>query len=216
MREPSVVASRPALSLRQSGPLSLLRWSLQALWFVITPLTMSGVILRYLTPYSVTVGGFEAAFAGFAYEHTLLLALSLFVSLAALLRYWRAFLPGGRYLFALPLALVERVPRRRLALCEAAVAELAGFASAGGKKMLARTDPAILTQIISAEQQLREQLFAGKWSQVGRALHEFQASKKLASSARQRWKGLVFALAIGAVALLALQVRAHFFQAYQV
>src|SRR5882724_8740586 len=118
MREPSLAPSHQ--TSRPDWPSSLLRWSLQGLWFVITPLAGSGLILRYLTPYSVTAGGFEAAFAGFAHDHTLLLVLGQFVSLAALLRYWRAFLPGGRYLFVLPRALVERVPRRRLALCEAA------------------------------------------------------------------------------------------------
>src|SRR6478752_8174317 len=106
MRAPSVVTS----PLGQRWPLSLLRWSLQALWFAIIPLILSGVILRYLTPYSTAAGGLEAAFSRFAYEHTLLFALSLFVSLAALFRYWRAFLPGGRYLFALPPELAPRVP----------------------------------------------------------------------------------------------------------
>ncbi len=93
MRESSLVTSRRTSPF--DWRLSLLRSSLQLLWFVITPLTMSGVVLRYLTPYSITAGGLEAAFARFAHEHTLLLALLLFVSLAALFRYWRAFLPGA-------------------------------------------------------------------------------------------------------------------------
>ncbi len=186
------------------------------LWFVLTPLSVSGVSVRYLTPYSITAGGLESAFAGFAREHTLLLALGLFVLLAALFRYWRAFLPGGRYLFALPPELVGRVPRRRLLLCEAAAAELAWLSSAEGQKFLARADLASVAKVSSAEHELRQQLFAGKWSRVERALQHFRSSKKSAPSGSSRRKTLPFALAAGVAALLALQLRAHFFQAYEV
>ncbi len=211
MRESSLVI------LRRTSPfdwrLSLLRSSLQLLWFVITPLAMSGVALRYLTPYSVTAGGFEAAFARFAHEHTLLLALLLFVSLAALFRYWRAFLPGGRYLFALPPELVERVPRRRLALCEAAVERLAGLTSAESP---AHADSASAAQVVSAGRERRAHLFAGKWSRVERVWHQRHGAVIGIGRASQTKKTLAFALAVGLVALLALGLRARFFQTYEV
>jgi len=214
MREPSVV------NLRQASPRawlsSVLRWSLQALWFVVTPLAMSGVCLRYLTPYSITAGGFEGIFARFAYEHTLLLALGLFVLLSALFRYWRAFLPGGRYFFVLPPELVERVPRRRLARCEAAAEQLAWVGSAAGQKLLAQANSATVAQIVSAESELREQLFAGQWGRVEHATRRLQNSASSARHTGAPKRVLAFALSAVAVALLALQLRAHFFQAYRV
>ncbi|MEI9941183.1 MAG: signal peptidase I [Pseudomonadota bacterium] len=194
----------------------MVRGSLQLLWFVITPLAMSGVIVRYLTPYSVTAGGFESAFARFTHEHTLLFTLALFVSLVALFRYWRAFLPGGRYLFVLPPRLVERVPRRRLALCEAAFAELVWLSSVDGKRALARAAPAIALQIDGAAEELHTQLFTGKWSRVERALQDFQNSKKSLPRAGKSKQALVFALTAGVAVLLALAVRLRFFQAYEV
>jgi len=181
---------------------------LQLLWFVIIPLTVSGVILRYLVPYSVTAGGIETTIAVFAFEHTLLLALFLFVLLAALFRYWRAFLPGGRYLFVLPHALVERVPRRRLAVCEAAVAALA--------ERVTRNDSAISGDAADAEHELREQLLSGKWSRVESALDRLRRVRAHAARALELRKVLIFALGIVATALLALGLRSSFFQAYQV
>lgn len=214
MREPKVVpVPRTPASEGASG---LLRWSLQLLWFAITPLTLSGVFLRYLTPYSITAGGFEATFAEFSREHTLLLGLGLFLLLAALFRYWRAFLPGGRYLFVLPRELVESVPRGRLALAEVAAAELDWLARADGQKAIQGAEAAIAARLTSAAQELREQLFAAQWRSVERAVREFQHAKQGVASAASFRSSLVFALALGATALLALQLRAHFFQAYEV
>ena len=177
---------------------------------------MSGVIVRYLTPYSITAGGFEAAFARFAREHTLLFALALFVSLAALYRYWRAFPPGGRYLFVLPPELVERVPRRRLLLCEAAIAELAWLDSAAGKNALGRVEPATAAQIGRAAEELHTQLFTGKWSRVERALLDFQSSKKSVPTSGKSKRAVVFVLTASVAVLLALALRVRFFQTYEV
>lgn len=218
MRESSVTRSPQAgLQLAEPWSASLLRSTLGLLWFGVTPLAWSGVIVRYLTPYSNTAVGLESAFASFAHDHTVLLALGLFLVLTALLRYWRAFLPGGRYLFVLPAQLAPRVPLRRLALCEAAVAKLVFFRSAAGQRAVAALDSATAARALSAERELAEQLFAGKWSRVeapSRALTD--ATRVGARFNGSNGKGLVFGIATLLTALLALQLRAHFFQTYEV
>ena len=103
---------------------SALRSVLRGLWFVVIPLLGSGLSLRYLAPYTATTSGFEAGLARFARGHAVVLLFAVFATLALLIRYWRNWLPGGRYLSTLPHELVERVPRRRIAECEEACALL--------------------------------------------------------------------------------------------
>ena len=82
---------------------------MRALWFALIPLLFSLLALRYLVPRSRSAQGLEGAFASLGRSHTLWLVVALFLILAWLVRYWRAWLPGGRYLSSLPDELVERV-----------------------------------------------------------------------------------------------------------
>jgi len=92
----------------------LLSWALRALWFVLIPLLGSGIVWRYLLPHSSSALPAQGALRGFAERQGLLLALLVFLLFASLLRYWRTWLPGGRYLSPLPNELVAHAPRRRL------------------------------------------------------------------------------------------------------
>jgi hypothetical protein len=137
MREAhSVELARPLAPNSARWLTAGLRQILAGLWFAVIPALYSALALRYIVPHSSSATGFEGAVSKFAREHTLLCALLLFLVGTALIRYWRALLPGGRYLSSLPAELVERVPRRRVQACEEAHALLNWLDTAAGKRWL--------------------------------------------------------------------------------
>lgn len=195
----------------------VLRSMLRGLWFVVIPLLVSGLILRYLVPRTVATTGFEAGFASFARSHAVVLLFASFVTLALLLRYWRNFLPGGRYLSSLPHELVERVPRRRIAECEEACALVLSLESRAAQRRLAAASSELRAAVLTARDELSRQLEAGKWSKVPRANDELaSAVRNLGGGADEFKKAFAFAGLVAVAALLALQVRARFVQSYEV
>jgi signal peptidase I len=72
--------------------------AVRALWFVVAPAALTLLALRLLpTPFEVGAGG--AAVVRLLDAHALVLGVALFSLIAALIRYWRFYLPGGRRLF---------------------------------------------------------------------------------------------------------------------
>src|SRR3954452_15533944 len=78
-----------------------LRLGLQMLWFAVIPLLWSGVIWRYFVSHWRGALGRQGIFGAFAESHSILLTLLVFILLTSLLRYWRNWWPGGRYLSSL-------------------------------------------------------------------------------------------------------------------
>jgi signal peptidase I len=68
---------------------------------------------------------------------------------------------------------------------------------------------------VSAERELEERLSSGDWSRLDGAVRDFEwaAEALYPNRSKGNW---VFVFALGVVALLALQLRAHFFQVYEV
>jgi signal peptidase I len=99
-------------SLRGTAAERVAQHTLAALWLGILPALSAGLVLRYLVP---DVGG---AWAGavnvLGHRFGLYFGVALFLVFSALVRYWRYWLPGGRYCTRLPAHLVsgERDARR--------------------------------------------------------------------------------------------------------
>jgi signal peptidase I len=216
MREAEHVELAPALAWRSTSWVSAcLRWVLAALWFAIIPALYSALALRYLLPHSVSATGIEGALSSLGRAHTLLCALLFFLLGTGLIRYWRALLPGGRYLSSLPEELVERVPRRRVQVCERACALLSWLNSSTGKRWLDGAAPEQKTEVALARAALSAQLTHGKWSRVEPAYEELRRLA-LAADSDGLAKNISFLALLGVAAVLALTMRNTFFQSYEV
>ena len=193
-----------------------LRAVLRLLWFALIPLLLSGLVFRYLVPHTGTALGLEGTVGGFAHGHGLLLTLLVFLALTALVRYWRNWLPGGRYLSSLPAELVKRVPRRRVAVCESACALLGMLAQGPTQRQIADSSREVQDSLRAAREELASLLRAGKWSRVPVAFETLDhLARPLARATRVKSSVLFFALLCGAV-VLALQTRARYAQNYEV
>lgn len=206
----SEVASKPALGLAELLARAL-RLLLRLLWYGVIPLLLSGLIWRYLLPHASAATGRERVF-GIASGRSLQLTLALFVALSAMLRYWRNWLPGGRYLSSLPDRFLQRVPRRRIAVCEAAFALLDMLARPDGARRIA----ASRYDVEAARVDLAAVLEAGKWSEVFLARERLAAICGSLGRPSHIYNSLPLLALVGVSALLALQMRARFLQTYDV
>lgn len=78
--------------------------ALTALWLGVIPALLVGLVFRYLVP-RIGVGAAGVVIV-LAHKAGVYLALALFFFFATLARYWRYWVPGGRYATALPPHLV--------------------------------------------------------------------------------------------------------------
>lgn len=196
--------------------IGLIRLLLRAIWFVFVPLVSTGIALRFCVPYAVSAPGLEGELARFAREHTLIVALSTFLVLAALLHYVRAFIPGGSYLAALPVSLVGRVPRRRVVACERASRVLSWLETKLGRRWLESAALDLRSAVLRERDQLAELLAAGKWSRISRASESLERMTRGARSTSGIGTHALFVLGVAAAALLALQLRGRYVQSYEV
>lgn len=189
------------------------RAALRALWFVVIPGFLAGVWLRYLVPSGTALADVESPLSRVLQQRMLVL-LGLFLLFALLARYWRFYLPGGRYLSALPLGLVERVRRSDLSRFSAAQEQLNELEKAQKRapaKVLAQQ-----SELNAAALELRAALEANEATQVEAAR---QRLAKLAEPALRRQslrQTLVFGVMLAAAAVLAVGFRTRVFQPYQV
>jgi signal peptidase I len=218
MREAEHVelAPPPALAWRSTSLVTAcLRWVLAALWFAIIPAVYSGLALRYLLPYSASASGIEGALSSFGRAHTLLCALLFFLCSTGFIRYWRALLPGGRYLSSLPEALVDRVPRRRVQVCEQACALLNWLDSSAGKRWLESAAAEQKAEVGLARAALSVRLMHGKWSRVAPAYEELRRLTRGADG-DGLIKNISFFGLLAVAVVLALTMRNTLFQSYEV
>jgi signal peptidase I len=93
-------------SLRGGPVPTTVQYAITALWVGAIPALLAGVVLRYLVP--LQGDGFRGLVAWLGHQFGLYLGVALFFLFAALARYWRYRLPGGRYASTLPVGLVAR------------------------------------------------------------------------------------------------------------
>lgn len=193
----------------------LLRFALRGLWFLIIPALVTLSVLRYLVPRSTLAPGLEGTLAMGAEQHLPLLCLALFSASSALIRYWRDALPFGHYLSTLPWPLAVRVPRRRRASVERA-SELTTWVERSGQHWLTRVSIKTRPEVAEAVKSLSAALRRGKWSQVEPLRARLG---ELTSKARRRARAranAAYAVLAGAAVVLALGLRARYFQVYEV
>jgi signal peptidase I len=95
---------------------------LRLLWLVVIPLLAAGVASRHLVPHAQNPDGqgLLSAAARLAQERPVEVGVAFFLAFAAMLHYWRFYLPGGRFLAKLPLEVAAKAPRAALAELESA------------------------------------------------------------------------------------------------
>src|SRR4051812_28674214 len=188
----------PALTTAVPQPLSrsvlsrALRGSLRLLWFALIPLLLSALGFRYLVPHGTSAHGLEGELAAFARAHSLLLTLLLFLSLASVLRYWRNWLLGGRYLSTLPDELVTRVPRRRIQVCESACALLSALEQGPVSKRISDSSAELQQSLDAAGTELASLLRSGKWSKVQLACDKLEQLARPLTSRKSPTSELLF------------------------
>lgn len=193
-----------------------LRSVLRGLWFVLIPLLMSGLVMRYLVPHALTAPGLEGVLAELGREHALWLALAWFLLFVGLIRYWQTWLPGGRYLSSLPDELVARVPRRRIAICESASALLVALDRRSALAQLDEWSAERRAAFDAARVELGEVLATGKWSRVPVARAQLAQLAETLPSGTDFKSAAAFAGLLVVVAVFALQVRARVAHVYDV
>ena len=193
-----------------------LRSGLRGSWFVLIPLLLSGLVMRYLVPHALTAPGLEGALAELGREHALWLALAWLLLFVGLIRYWQTWLPGGRYLSSLPDDLVARVPRRRIAICESASALLVALNRRRAVAQLDKWSAERRAAFEAARVELGELLSTGKWSRVPAARAQLAQLADTLPSGAEFKNGAVFAGLLVVATVLALQVRSRIAHVYDV
>ena len=192
---------------------------LRGLWYLAIPLLLTGVFVRFCvpSPYSESVGNLGQALGGAIAASPLVAAVVLFLVFALLTRYWRFYLPGGRYLALVPPAVSRRAALHDLPCLESAGRLLTQLESASlGSRLTGRLNAAEQKELALQAAALRsglEHANVANAVQASGALRTL-AARELRSQAHARL--LLFALplllAIGAASLL----RARVFQSYRV
>lgn len=146
----SAAAHEPAKSWTL-GPLLTAgaRAVLRLVWLVLIPLLAAAVLCRYAMP---------AVVARLATERPVEVGAAVFVAVAALLHYWRFYLPGGRFMAKLPLDVVVRAPLASLRELE--VAELSKAAKSRRQRRAVQLG---LFAVGMAVAVAGAQLIRGKW-----------------------------------------------------
>src|SRR5450631_3130941 len=109
--------------MQSSSPLSITRGeralqsALALLWFGVTPALLAALLLRFAWPSPLTT---ELEWLRALTAAPFVAGALLFALLAALLGYWRRYLPGGRFLGALPPSLAQHLATEDIAAFAAA------------------------------------------------------------------------------------------------
>jgi signal peptidase I len=200
-------------------PISLAQRSLRTLWLALLPALLAALYVRYGIPskFADNAGEVGRAFGEAAGASPFVTGVVLFLVFALIIRYWRFWLPGGKYLLHLPPEVAARLERNDLEAMEAALELEATLSDGGGSDAL--------TQDLGAN--ARDQ-FAAKRAELARALAapDARAANAAARSlttlvqaplrARRYRRALLRTLPIAVAAVAALLLRGKTFQSYRV
>ena len=104
------------------------RAGLRGMWFVLIPALLAGLVSRFLVPTAAEARGTWAEpLARFGDDHEVVVLVALYLLFSFLVRYWHAWLPGGRFLAPAPIDSI-RAPSRRTASLVAVMALAAALA----------------------------------------------------------------------------------------
>jgi signal peptidase I len=196
----------------------LARRLLGLLWLLVIPALAAAVVLRYLDLRALDDGPSSLGLLGsFARTQPIAFALLVFLGIAGLVRYWKLYLPGGRYLTPLPLKVARRRTRAELEELTAARGRervLRGFFA---RRLLARRlEPERVRVLEERVGELRNAIDSGDAARAGvvaRAIDEVVARVLFA---RSLLVTAGFVLVLVAVAGAALLIRERVGQSYRV
>ena len=200
-----------------SSPLSITRGeralqsALALLWFGAIPALLAALLLRFAWPSPLTTESEWLQALGAA---PFVSGALLFALLAALLGYWRRYLPGGRYLGALPPSLAQHLALEDIAAFTAANTLRLSIAAEAkrARSPLAKLGTDEQAGLASYQQELDAALIQRDRPAVDAAQRSLLALAEPALRARDTRNLASTLLLLGIVAGAALLVRGHAFQ----
>ncbi len=187
---------------------------LRVLWEALIPALAAGLVIRFFTPS--VASGFPGLVAWLGRREPVYFGVALFFVFGGLVRYWRFWLPGGRYASTLPAHLVpaETNPER-LAEWSRMASQHEQFVSKRGRSEAARLlAPAERDVVAQKTAALGDAIRAADWEgarAATAALSTLAAPVIRAGQARSLTSTFI---AVGAAVVLALGMRAWAVESY--
>jgi len=180
-------------------------------WFGLIPALLAALLVRFAWPSPLT--GDSEWLRTLAASPFVVGAL-LFGLLAALLYYWRVYLPGGRYFVALSPSLAQRLTKDDLAAFAAANSLRLSIAAETkrARSPLSKLEPDERARIEGAQGELEAALLRGDRSGVESAQRKLLPLAQPTLRARETRNLLSTVLLLAVVGGAALQLRTHAFQ----
>ena len=194
--------------------------TLRALWFALVPASLTALALEFLVP-GLVIGEADGALGFLARvgrAYPVPLGAGLFLVFAALVRYWRFYLPGARYFLRLPAGLSgRRFDVERLRIYSAAAQLHQTLATARMRRRLGRSLTVQQEAEVSARlSDLTRGLETDDEGRVRDAVRRLETLAAPALAAEQRSDAVKLLLSMALAALLALGLRAKVVGAYTV
>jgi len=180
-------------------------------WFGLIPALLAALLVRFAWPSPLTA---ESEWLRALAAAPFVAGALLFGLLAALLYYWRGYLPGGRYLGALPPTLAQRLARDDLAAFAAANSLRLSIAAEAkrARSPLSKLNPDERARLDSSQGELEAALLRGDRPALGAAQRELLMLAEPTLRARETRSLFSTVLLLGLVGGAALFLRAHAFQ----
>lgn len=190
---------------------------LVALWVGVVPALLAALVIRYLVP--ATGAGLRGVVSHvLGHRFALYGWAALFLLFSALTRYWRRYLPGGRYVSVLPADVVpeEKDPRRLAEWADAATLYETLRSQGSGRRRARSLDRESMAVIDDRLRELRAALQAGDWPRARDARGALETAAAPALAWRRRRSVVAMVATIGAVGIAALAFRARVAEPYHV
>lgn len=192
----------------------LAQFTLRGLWDAVIPALAAALALRYFSPSLGT--GFPGLVAWLGRREPLLFGVALFFVFSGLIRYWRFWLPGGRFASTLPAHLV---PGEREASRLAAWARMASLhaqlVAMGARRDVARAPTgAEAAALAQRTGELGAALQAADWAGARAATEALSKLAEPALRGRRRRSFVTTVVAVGSAGVLALGMRAWVAESY--
>jgi signal peptidase I len=199
--------------------LPLAQAALRALWFTVIPALLAALYIRYCIPsrFSQNAGEVGRAFGEAVSASPFVAGVGLFLGFALLARYWRFWLPGGKYLLRMPPELAQRLERDNLETVEAALELEASLANNGGPEALTRDLGATAKEQFALQRaELTRALSAADVPALRDAALSLNSVAHVPLQTRRRRRALLRAIPVALAAVAALVLRGKLYQSYRV
>jgi len=180
-------------------------------WFGLIPALLAALLVRFAWPSPLAA---ESEWLRALAAAPFVVGALLFGLLAALLYYWRGYLPGGRYLGALPPSLAQRLTRDDLAAFAAANSLRLNIAAEAKRtsSALSKLNPDERARLDGAQGELEAALFRRDRAALDAAQRELLTLAEPTLRARETRSLISTVLLLVVVGGAALLLRTHAFQ----